>query len=130
MNVQLQEQKKINVEILGELRSLKELLLSDRNPHLGLAKWPQPKASALEIRNSSTFQINSVPHLEIPFPASASASSYRPGESHTNRGEVSIILILLGIFILTWNLCISWTALNHVDKVRFMVTWRTRSVFY
>jgi hypothetical protein len=95
INVQLQEQKKINVEILGELRSLRELLLSERNPHLGLGKWPQPEAPASEIRNSSTFQVNSMPRLEIPLQASA---SYRPGKSHTNIGEVSIVLILLGMF--------------------------------
>jgi hypothetical protein len=93
MNVQLQEQKKINVEILGELRSLRELLCPERNPHLG--KWPQPEAPALEIQNSSTFQVNPMPRLEIPLPASA---SYRPGKSHTNIGEVSIVLILLGMF--------------------------------
>ena len=127
MNVQLQEQKKINLDILGELRSLRELLLSDRNPHLGLAKWPQPKAPALEIQNSSTLQVNSMPHLEIPLPASA--SSHRPDESHTNRG-VSIVSILLECFTLTWNLCISWIALNHVGKVWFMVIWETRSVSY
>jgi len=96
LNAQLEEQKKINQTILSEFRAFRELVLSERNAHPGLA---QPTAPGQKIPNTFYFQVNNVLRLETPFPAIASRLG--PGEeeqmeegfafheSRTNNREVS-----------------------------------------